>query len=444
MELFIAILGLYILLVVGISLWVGRSESKEDYLIAGRNRPWWQIAFSKYAVTIGAAWYVTYTAFAYEYGFNVITLLIGIAIGYLFFAYWGAKRIKRLSVEAGGFYTVGELVEYTTKNVHAGRLIHGVILVTTLLYLTVGVVAGGVLMESFGLISYELAVFLTFLVVIGYVLISGYKAVVITDIVQGIIMLGLLVLVVYGFLNVSEMPMTVALEARPIDILTILMFTIFGAATTFASPDRYQLSYAGSDEKSLKVGFTAAFIPVLLTALILMVIGSVMYVISPGLDGALVFPDAMTKFLTPSLVPFALVMFFAGLMSSADTGIYVLASHIQSIYSKVLTRDVIRKLVIVIGVLGFVVAFLFRDVVDLTILAAGIQTAMAFPMIYLVAGGKNNVRFVATVYGGLLGVVAGVVYFGLDPKAAAFVLGGNLIGALIPMSVLRTCIAKKH
>lgn len=437
MEFFLFLLAVYLGLIVGVSWWVGRGESEEDFLIAGRNRPWWQIAFSKYAVNIGAAWYVTYTALSYEYGFSIIALLIGLVAGYVIFALTSAHRIKRLSMAGGGFYTIGEFVKARTGSLHAGRLVVAVVLVATVLYLTLGVVAGGVIVESFGVISYEIAILLTFLVVVGYVLFSGYKAVVLTDVIQGVVMFVLLVLITYGLVNATDLPLIEAFSFRSIDWLTVLVFTVLGVGLAYAAPDRYQLSYAGKDENSIRLGLLAALVPVAATAAALLVIGTVMYVLEPSISPSLVFAEALSKFLAPEYAPYALVMFFAGLMSSADTQIYVLASHIQFFRQRAITQRSLRKLVFTVGCAGLVLAVLFRDVIDLTILATGVSVSIAFPMMWLVFRPLKGTRFLLIIYGGIFGIVLGLSYYGLDPRAAAFVWLGNIIGCFFPMFIVR-------
>lgn len=46
-------LGIYIVILLAISWWVSRKQSKEDFLISGRNRGGWQIFASKFAAAIG-------------------------------------------------------------------------------------------------------------------------------------------------------------------------------------------------------------------------------------------------------------------------------------------------------------------------------------------------------------------------------------------------------
>lgn len=442
MSIFVWLLGGYFLIILVLSWWVGRKETEEDYLIAGRDRPWWNIAFSKYAGAVGAGYYVTYTGYAYEYGLNMSTLVLGIGVGYIIFAYWGAKRIKQISQEAGNIYTMGELVEYKTASRHASVILNIAVLISAILYLSIGIVAGGALMASFGVLSYEYAIILTLGAVISYLLLSGYKAVILTDVVQGVVMLVLLVVVGLGFWNSNAIPFEAVVATREIDVLLVAIFLVFGAATSFASPDRYQLTFAGKDTSALQTGFLGAFVPVIFTSLVLLMIGASMYAINASLDTNVVFAEAITQFVAPGLVPFALVMFFAGIMSSADTNLYVLASHVEKMRGVKLTRYALRWLLAIFGLITIIIVMIFRDVVELTIVAASFQVAVSFGMIYLVAGGDSKLTFLSMVYGGIIGVVVGILAFGVSPNIAALALIGNLVGWVISL-IAKRILAKR-
>jgi len=62
-------LGLYVFLLLIISYFISKKQDKEDFLISGRNRGSIQILFSKFATSIGAGFFITYTGFAYDFFF---------------------------------------------------------------------------------------------------------------------------------------------------------------------------------------------------------------------------------------------------------------------------------------------------------------------------------------------------------------------------------------
>ena len=73
----------------------------------------------------------------------------------------------------------------------------------------------------------------------------------------------------------------------------------------------------------------------------------------------------------------------------------------------------------------------FRDVIDVTVIAAGLSLVPSFGLVYLIAGGKSSIRFIASVLGGLIGFVIGVIVLGIEPTIAITTLVGALIGLAI-------------
>ena len=177
-------LGIYIALLLGISYFISRKQNAEDFLIGGRARRGWQIFASKFAASIGAGYFITYTGFAYEYGTGVFTLIIGLALGFLIFGYWAAPKIYAPS-KKHRFYTIGDFVYYKTKS-KATMYIADVLSSTILFgWLLTGIIGGAKIINDFGLLSYSTAVFLTATVVLCYILLAGFKAVIVTAIIRG-------------------------------------------------------------------------------------------------------------------------------------------------------------------------------------------------------------------------------------------------------------------
>jgi Na+/proline symporter len=86
-------LGVYIAVILLMSYFVGKKNTSEDFLMAGRDRSWIQIMTSKFATTVGMSSFIAYTAYAYQYVFAVIYLFVAIIISYTFFAIWAVPKI---------------------------------------------------------------------------------------------------------------------------------------------------------------------------------------------------------------------------------------------------------------------------------------------------------------------------------------------------------------
>lgn len=422
-------LGIYIGALLLIAYHISRKETSEDFLIGGRNRKGWQILLSKFAGSIGVTWFVTYTGYAYEYGLGLYLAIAGFIVSYVIFAYWAAPRIHRHS-KTEKFYTQGDFVFYSTKNRFTKLLTNTITSLTQALFLLVGIVGGAKIMSHFGTLSYEAAVVLTSSVVLGYILLAGFKAVIATDILQSGIILILLGFLTFVMIRHVDFGTIVSVQTDTMSAGIAFGFLLYGLGSVFCGADRYQLCYAAKDAKRLRRGMAYAVVPIVITASLLLLIGMFMKLQSGSLDSGLIFLEAMRQFLPASLIPIGIVLFFAGLMSSTDTSIYAIASHY--VFSKRGSQSIrhIRIATIVLVIIISLAALLFRDIIDITVVAAALMLTLTFPMIYIIAGKKSSQRFIGSVCGGIIGLLVGVTLLGTEPSIMLPVLLGGALGLL--------------
>ncbi len=421
-------LGIYVAILLGIVFFVTRKETSEDFLISNRNRPGWQIMLSKFAGAIGVGWFVSYTGFAYSYGFNVFAVFIGVTIGFFVFAYWGVPRFYDIA-RTQNLYTQGGLVEVFTQSRLARWLSDGVAMTIQFLWLLIGIIGGGKIISEFGAIPYELAVIITSAVVLTYVLLAGYKAVIITDVFQAIIIFGLLTMMGFGIMKGTQISVVLdAAQSVQFMGMDALGFLLFGILSFFSSADRYQLVYAAKSKKGAMHGIALAFVPMMLVALVLFFVG--IYVKAQGVpvDEALVFIVAVKEYLPAGLLSFAIVLFFAGLMSSADTGIYTIASHAALLRKNKNPVRSVRIATIVVVILATGVSLVFRSIIDVSVMVGGVTLILSIPMIYLLAGWRSARAFILAIIFGIVGTIIGVSIQGFNPSMAVYVLGGNALG----------------
>ena len=429
MQLFLILLGGYIVSLIGLSWYVNRKNSTEDFLIAGRNRPAWQVMFSKYAATIGAGWMIVYVSFAYEYGAGIGIVFVGSVVGSVLYALWAAPRIYVLA-KKHACYTMGDFVYAVTSSEWSKRLTEILSIAMCVVVMIVSAVGGASLMEAYNIFSYEVSVAITVGVVWLYILLSGYKAVMLTDVLQSILLLGLLSFLVVAMYSEYSIDLATWSAARNTSWLGLLVLCVFGFVTIFADPNRYQVGFAAKSRQSLTRGMLHTIAPLLYTAFVLYSIGVLVYSINPTLAGAAVFPEAIFTFAPESLVPFGLLMFFVAVMSSMDSFMYVIATHTENLFQKRVTKRGTQKLITGISILIAFAALLWRDIVDLSVVSAAIIFTLAIPMMYLLYTGGPGKYFVGMTVGGIVGMFTGIAVFGLIPDAGAFVLVGNLLGLL--------------
>jgi len=300
------------------------------------------------------------------------------------------------------------------------------------LWLLVGIIGGAKIISDFGLMSYSIAVILTVLVILIYIYLAGFKAVIITDFIQAIIILGLLFLVTFSIIGSGSLSEVLSVQTGSIDIGTAIGFFLFGLLAIFSYSNMFQLCYAAKTKKKLKHGIGLAVVPILMTGFFLLVIGMFMASQVSGLDSGLVFTEALKNFLPAYLLPLGVVLFFAGIMSSADTNVYTISSHlIMNRKNKTATPiTLIRITMILLMIVTTMIALIFTDIVDVSIIAGGLSLTLSLPIIYLISNGKNSKRFIGSAIGGLVGLVGGIAVLGIEPVVALAVLVGAGLGLL--------------
>ncbi len=422
------LLFLYIALLIGVSWWSSRKSSDEDFLIAGRSRGTGAILFSKYASSVGLGWFMVYTGYIYQFGPSASLLLPGLVFSFILFAFWAVPRIRASS---GTCYTKGEYVEACTKSTTARHLTDLLSIAIAVLTILIALIGGAKIISTVGPLSYEWALLGTAGVVLSYVLLSGFRAVILTDILQSGIMLVLLILVAWYAVADSTLTEFASIPSV-VNVGELFGFFVFGLLSVFAASDRYQLTFAAKNNSVAKRGMFWALAPVLLTFILLMFVGLSVALRISGLDSDLVLLYFIENSLTVSLLPLAIVLLCAGLMSTADTYIYVIGLYLARLRSKWRSVFHVRVAITLVVVILTGIALLARNMVDVAILSGALMLPLAIAMIYIIAGGTQAYKFIGAMVGGLIGVVFGISLLGLSPAAAPFPIIGALLGLLWP------------
>ena len=430
---FYLIIGLYILLVLGVSYYFSLKSSAEDYLISGRDRSNLNILASKFAAAVGVSTFITYTGYAYRFGaFGVGSLMLGIIIGYGLFAFWAAPKINRLSLK-GNFYTQGDLVSAQTDSDVAGKLTNGTTIAIQFFWILLSLVGGAKIIAHFEILPYTPALLLTSSVILVYVLLSGFKAVIITDLFQAIIIIAFLLIIATN-ISGNGTSINALLQITPPEKMklgALIGLLLYGALSVFGLADRYQLCYSAKNEQAARRGMSQSILPILLVATLLFYLGLVALNANSDLEADYAFIYAMENMLSTQYYPLLLVLFFAGLMSSADTNIFAVATHLtKKDVSKEKKVKTTRYYTVIVVVIATVVSVFWTDIIDITIVGAAMRLTLSVPMIYALR--KKNIpsRSIGSVVLGIVALVIGIFILGADPKLALLVLLGTLIGLL--------------
>lgn len=424
---------LYSLFLIGLSYFYGRQASQEEYLLSGRNRPTLHILASKFAGAVGVSTFITYTSYAYKFSaMGVVPLILGASVGYIGFALWAAPKIKRFSL-GQQFYTQGDLVKFITINENSKLLTNVLTIGVQFFWVILALVGGAKIIAYFEVLSYEMALLSTSLVLLCYLLLSGFKAVILTDVVQTVIILSFLFFLVIMVLWNEPVEIASLLQTPPlqqVSIGNIVGLLLYGGLSVFGLADRYQLCYAAKDEEAARRGMALAVLPVLVVVFLLLMIGLSALAQNTSLEPDIAFLYAMEQFLAPFWYPVLLLLFFAGLMSSADTNIFAVASHaafLSATPDKVKTTKQLTALVIIVATL---IAYFWRDIVDISIIGAALRVTLAIPMIYIISRGNNTGRFMTATLLGVLALVVGWIFLGAEPVLIPLIIIAGMLGML--------------
>lgn len=183
----------FIALVVGISLYASRKQdSSEDYFLAGRRLTWWLIGISLIASNISSEHFVGMSGQGFSLGLAIASFEWMAALALIVVGLVLLPRFLR-----AGIYTLPEFLEYRynrkAKLVMACFMLAFYILVTmaTVLY------SGALALESIFGINLVSGIWLIGIIAGGYTVYGGLKAVVWSDLIQGVTLLSVGLLVMF-------------------------------------------------------------------------------------------------------------------------------------------------------------------------------------------------------------------------------------------------------
>ena len=200
------ILALYLAISIGIGIF-GRSkeDTSEDYFVASRKINPWVLFCTLAATNFSAFFFLGFSGSSYRAGWGFYgimamgTSLVGLSILLL------GLPIHKLGKEKG-YMTPPELISGETNSKYLGWIYGSVLVVFTLPYLATQPMGAGILLETLsnGQIPYFTGACLLTLVMVSYLILGGMKSSALTDVFQGILMFGILIIFVFTFFMNDE------------------------------------------------------------------------------------------------------------------------------------------------------------------------------------------------------------------------------------------------
>jgi len=373
---------------VGITLfgayYIRRTRTSEEFMVAGRRIPGWAIALSIIGSFVSNITFIAYPGKAYEANWEPFVFSLTLPLAGFVAVRWFIPLYRRV----GGI----SAYEYLERRFGPWARIYGSLCFIAVSLLRVGMILFllSLLLEPLLGWSPQAIVLATGVAVIVYTVLGGMEAVIWTDVVQVVILVGgAIVSLAILLLGMPEGPAQIfeiaardgkfALGTWDLDLATrtawvILMFGIIENLRNFGVDQNYvQRYHTARDERSAaRSVWTAALVYIPVSALFLL-LGTALYAYygaRPGLlpaeiasaqAGDRVFPHFIATALPPGVCGLLVAAVFAAAMSSVDSSLTCASTvTVLDFYKRHIRRGaadreclgVVRACTIIWGILG--------------------------------------------------------------------------------------------
>ncbi len=407
-----------------------KSSFIDDYYLGGRSLGGFVLAMTMTATYGSASSFIGGPGMAYNEGLGWVLLSITqVATGYFTLMILG-KRFAIVTKKMQAVTMVDFLKSrYKSKTV----VILASISIVAFLFSSMAAqwIGGGRLIESLTGLSYETALLLFVLTVLVYVTFGGFRAVTLTDAVQGSIMfVGTLILLIAVIIAGGGIPNIIAdLQAENPNLITpygqdgtltplyVSSYWILVGVGVVALP---QIAVRAMSYKNTKAFHKAIIVGTIVVGMIMLnmhLIGAFARPILPGIDVAdKVMPLIALEVLPPWLAGIILAAPLAAIMSTVDSLLLLVSSTIvKDIYVNYIKPDIDTKTVkhisfSITAILGIIVYLIAINPPDLIIwlnlfAIGGLEAAFIWPIILGLYWKKGN------KYGAITSMITGITTY---------------------------------
>jgi sodium/proline symporter len=335
--------------------------SSNDFMMGGRSLNFWVIALSAHASDMSSWLFMAFPAAIMIRGLPEAWMALGLFGG--MFATWQFVAVKlRESTEKLDSYTLPTFFERRFKdNSGAIRVITALTAVVFLtFYISAGLIAMGILLESVFGINYHFGLTVAVLVVVAYTFIGGFITVAWTDLFQAVFLLCMVILVpVVAFSNLPNgwTSITEAAQQQSISLNFFhdtsfvnhlsIAFLIFGWGLGYFGQPHIVTKFMGINNakelvKSKYVGMTWMFVALSAAAFVGLV--GIGFFNGKLEHSELVFVSMVNTLFHPLVAGFILCGLIAASMSTMDSQILVSASVLgEDFYRHVFKKEISGK-----------------------------------------------------------------------------------------------------
>jgi SSS family solute:Na+ symporter len=440
MNLYLVFFAIYVLIVVAIGVISSRKETEEDFMIAERKIKGVQMTATVSAAFFDSATLAIYVGYLYQFGFSAIWLFGGVIIGLLVLKRFVA-RIKQKADEVRA-YSMPEYF-YKVLGKQNGLMFSFFIIIQFFLFLTINFIVAGKVLSAIFPLSYTAAAAIGAVLVLTYLLMAGFKAVIRTDFFQLVITCIMALTVGVFLFGKTHLP-TAELHPLALGWGNLIGFLILGAAAVLVAPDLWQRIFAARDAKVMKRAFNYAPIVIMVLAVVVAVIGLATKQFFPNIPPENALVTGFSQLLPYGLKELGMVLLYAVALSSSDTVIFVLSSlftrdlkNYTERYSDESMKKLTRMFMIVMVAVAFLIAISYQNIVAIGLSFASLSLGL-FPAVFGTLFWQLRQKAVFwSLAASLISVFVLWVSGQLNPTNSVIVLPVALISLFILQKVLK-------
>jgi len=425
----------YLALMFGIGLWLaGKQKTTEDYFLAGRNMPWIIVAMSMFASLTSAASFIGLPGLAYRENISYIALGMVSVLAAPFFIYLFFPFYRRLRVTTSYEY-IG--VRYGSAGRYA---VSGLFVLLRLSWLGIVIYSPALALTVVTGVNLYLAILLMGVLATTYTVLGGLSAVLWTDAIQFLLLVGgaiwVSVSLLYAVPDGWSGIMKIAGETDHLDVFSwkINLFEMSATAIAFTTFIGFFQEY-GIDQVTVqrllstkkfsgmvKAAVFNSFVDLTVTGMLMfMGIGMFAYYVSfpeqvsDGMSGDRILPFYIIHQLPNGVSGLLLTAISAAAMSSMDSGINSISTVIVNDFVKPLRRiartdyqdvQLARLLTIVLGAVAVVVACYISTIGEIFKAGGTLMSLFSGPILGLFLLGIFTQR--ANFRGWIIGVIVAI------------------------------------
>ncbi|RKZ35153.1 hypothetical protein DRQ33_00410 [bacterium] len=448
----------YLVLLLGIGYWGEKKFGKtyKGFVAAGKGLGAWTSAIS--AATSGeSAWVMLGLAgLGYSKGIPGYWAAIACSLGFIFNSFFITRQLRK-ATEDPDILTLSDYIEKRTGDrKHILRTIGGIIIIIFMLAYVVGQFTGsGKNMAGMGITTYTGGVLIGAIIIGIYVLMGGYAAVCLTDLVQGIlmavVMIGFPIFAIikaggfgaiFSFLNANNIASFIPAEGA----LGFIIGTL-GIALGYPGMPHIVVRYITvRDEREARRSAWIFSIWGIIVFFGSVTLGIVTRVLLPELaDKEYALPQFAVNFVHPILAGVVLSAVTAAMMSTADSQlIYSATTLVNDFWIKITKKSVkprtavwiTRALIGILTIIAMIIAlFNIRTIYSFVLYAWSALGSAFGPVVILSLFWKRFNRWGALT-SLILGPIITVVWYNVPAlKSIVYELipafGISLIGAIL-------------